>query len=181
MYRKNYLLLLLVMSILCFPLYVSAHTGLDSSNPEANQTVQPTDTMILRFESKIEAGGRVQVSAIGSSDVLDGTLSQKNERMTLKFDQTLSPGQYQVDWKIVGTDGHPIEGTYVFTVAANKVEAEPQEDQTSVRTEPKKEEPSATTTRATVDSRFAFWIAGGILILLALYFFYRTVLQGRKR
>lgn len=98
----------------------------------------------------------------------------------MRINQPLALGQYQVKWKIVGTDGHPIKDTYTFTVVASKVGAEPQEKTPSVRTETKKEEPSTATTRATADSWLPFLIAGGLLVL-SLYFFYRIVLKGRKR
>ena len=86
----------------------SAHTGLESSTPGANPTVQPTDKLTLRFESEIEAGGSLQVSAVDASDILEGTFTQENERMILTLDRPMAPGKYQVDWKIIGTDGHPI-------------------------------------------------------------------------
>ena len=36
--------------------------------------------------------------------------------MWANFLQPLKNGNYIVDWKIIGTDGHPIEGTFSFSV-----------------------------------------------------------------
>ncbi len=180
MYQKSFLLLLLTGALWWFPLHTSAHTGLESSTPGANQTVQPTDKLTLRFESEIEAGGSLQVSAVDASDNLEGTFTQESERMILTLDRPMAPGKYQVDWKIIGTDGHPINGTYTFTVVSSNTTSEPEEETSSLQKETKKVAPSQVTTRTTEDGRFPFWIAGGLFVL-ALYGFYQIILKGRKR
>lgn len=183
MLRVNYLLLLLSGMLLWCPVQVSAHTGLESSTPRADETVLPTKTITLNFETNIEAGGSIQVFDSTSSDALKGTFTQERRRMTFQLDRELTSGRYRVQWKIIGTDGHPIEGTYLFNIETQTTASE-----TSDQPKPKPiqqkdvdaETVKTTTSTAEETDFFPFLIAGGLFIML-LFFFYQIVLKGRTK
>ncbi|WP_372636119.1 copper resistance protein CopC [Cohnella sp.] len=40
-----------------------------------------------------------------------------SSKLTGKLEQALPSGEYTVEWRIIGEDGHPIKGTFGFTVA----------------------------------------------------------------
>ena len=42
--------------------------------------------------------------------------------MTAGFLSPLDNGTYTVEWKIIGADGHPIQGTYSFMVNQDELE-----------------------------------------------------------
>ncbi|MFX4306093.1 hypothetical protein F8N00_11935 [Exiguobacterium sp. A1_3_1] len=179
------LLGILVGAFFYYPNNAFAHTGLESSNPAANQTVESTQTVELNFATKIEAGGTLRVYQADDSTPLQGTVSQENQNLKLESDRPLTPGSYRVDWKIVGTDGHPIEDTYTFVVASKKQESASAKDTTadSQKKEDGKQEATFEneTARTADDGESSSFLIAGILLILVVYFFYRIVLKGRKR
>ncbi|MGN7854256.1 copper resistance CopC family protein [Exiguobacterium sp. 22311] len=181
MLRINYLLLLLSGMLLWCPVQVSAHTGLESSTPLADETVLPTKTITLNFETNIEAGGSIQVFDFASSDALKGTFTQERRRMTFQLDRELTPGRYRVQWKIIGTDGHPIEGTYLFNIETQATASETSDQPKPIQEKDVDAETVKTTTSPAEETDFfPFLIAGGLFIML-LFFFYQIVLKGRTR
>jgi len=181
MLRINYLLLLLSGMLLWCPVQVSAHTGLESSTPLADETVLPTKTITLNFETNIEAGGSIQVFDFASSDALKGTFTQERRRMTFQLDRELTSGRYRVQWKIIGTDGHPIEGTYLFNIETQATASETSDQPKPIQQKDVDAETVKTTTSPAEETDFfPFLIAGGLFIML-LFFFYQIVLKGRTR
>ena len=64
------------------------------------------------------------------------------------FLQSFRKRDYKVDWKIIGTDGHPIEGIFSFSVDAPVTEApaeEQVEPQEETQPQPKVEEKEVNT------------------------------------
>ncbi|WP_214846374.1 copper resistance protein CopC [Exiguobacterium sp. S90] len=179
--RINYLVLLLSGILLWCPVQVSAHTGLESSTPQADETVLPTKTITLDFETNIEAGGSIQVFDSTSSDALKGTFTQERRRMTFQLDRELTSGRYRVEWKIVGTDGHPIEGTYLFNIQTQTTASETSDQKKPIQQKDADTETVKTTTSPAEETDFfPFLVAGGLLIML-LFFLYQIVLKGRTK
>ncbi|WP_214770861.1 copper resistance protein CopC [Exiguobacterium sp. s133] len=179
--RINYLVLLLSGILLWCPVQVSAHTGLESSTPQADETVLPTKTITLDFETNIEAGGSIQVFDSTSSDALKGTFTQERRRMTFQLDRELTSGRYRVEWKIVGTDGHPIEGTYLFNIETQTTASETSDQKKPIQQKDADTETVKTTTSPAEETDFfPFLVAGGLLIML-LFFLYQIVLKGRTK
>ncbi|QUW20943.1 copper resistance protein CopC [Sporosarcina sp. Marseille-Q4063] len=129
-------LLLLIMSSNA----VYAHTSLTNSSPidgeEINEEVHEIE---LEFNTKIETTSTVKVFDENEEEVTLNTQVNDNV-MTGGFISPLDNGTYTVEWKIIGADGHPIQGTYSFTVNQNEIDdtAVPEEtDETPA--EPKEE------------------------------------------
>ncbi|MFC4807802.1 copper resistance CopC family protein [Paenibacillus sp. GCM10023250] len=110
-------LLLLLIALFALPTAASAHTELKSSSPADGETVTkaPSDIQ-LTFATTIQPltvlkvtdgeGKAVAVKSAAGENAITGT-----------FEQPLENGTYQVDWRIIGEDGHNISGSYAFTVA----------------------------------------------------------------
>jgi len=154
-----------------------AHTGLESSIPQANETIDPIDRIVLNFESNIEEQASLRVYPLRSSSPLRGSFSREERTMQMSWERPLTSGLYRVDWKIIGTDGHPIEGTYSFTVASKKSTA----DQVSDSLTKKEVKTEQKNTRATRDESIFPFLITGVLLVLGVYSFYRIVLRGRRR
>lgn len=120
------LLLMLVM-----PFTVNAHTALTASSPVNGEVLaESPEELELSFGTVIEEGssmmldgpkGKIELDEITiEGNVMKGSLSEKLEN-----------GSYIILWKIIGEDGHPIEGEILFSLdgAAEEMVEEPvQED-----------------------------------------------------
>lgn len=131
--RKVAILLILFISLV--PFTVMAHTTLTESNPSEGEVLstQP-ENIELEFGTVIEEGSSMTLSGPEASIEL-GEITVSDNIMTGEVTNELPNGQYIIDWKIIGEDGHPIEGQILFGV---DVEA-PQEE---VAEEPAEEEPA---------------------------------------
>ncbi|PID21118.1 copper resistance protein CopC [Sporosarcina sp. P3] len=114
--RKN----IVMMTILLFIISantVSAHTGLTSATPADGEVVfGEIHEITLDFNTKIEATSTVKVFNEANEEVTVSHTSVNDHIMTAGILSPLDPSTYTVDWKIIGADGHPIQGTYSFVV-----------------------------------------------------------------
>jgi methionine-rich copper-binding protein CopC len=101
-----------------------AHSDLQSTSPLAGETVEAGRIDVtLKFNEEILTGegsgavisviGPVEAEAVehsdGCVDAIRGSLVVEG----VSLDQ---PGTYEVNWRVVSADGHPIEGVYEFKV-----------------------------------------------------------------
>lgn len=115
--KKTILPLLVFLCILYLPGMAFAHTGLESSSPKEGEVVTGDLTKIsLVFKSKVESLSNFQLFNKENQkiDVLD--LQINDTTMTGTLAKPAANGEYQVQWNIVGTDGHPIKGQFSFQV-----------------------------------------------------------------
>ena len=121
---------ILWMTIACVLLLSNqalAHTGLESSTPAQGSTVtEKLSEITLTFLTKIEETSSFTLtdSSEESVEVEDITVSENV--LTGNVKDSLENGAYQITWKIIGADGHPIEGVIDFVLDAPK-ETEPVE------------------------------------------------------
>lgn len=136
---------LLVMSIASSAF---AHSHLEGSNPADGEMVtKPLTEIVLEFDGHIEQGSFLDVAttsgqAIELKDIIieEGTLKGT-------VAESLPNNEYKVNWSIISTDSHPLEGEFSFTVNApvsETVEKETEESSVVTSTvENSKEEASA--------------------------------------
>lgn len=121
-------LMFIIMFLTLLPTTVFAHTGLESSNPKDKEIItDPITEIRLTFNTNLEKlstfelydkqGQKLNVDSIKvERDILKGT-----------FNGPLPNGDYTVNWKIAGEDGHIIERSFTFTVKMpEKTSQEPQ-------------------------------------------------------
>ncbi|MGG1685893.1 copper resistance CopC family protein [Pseudalkalibacillus sp. NRS-1564] len=124
------ILVLTIACLLTFGNMTYAHTGLESSNPEDGSTItEELDIVTLTFETEIEETSSFELQNASGETVAVDNITVENNTMTGTFDQPIENGEYEVPWKIIGVDGHPIEGTFSFSVDAP--ESEVKEDESS--------------------------------------------------
>ncbi|NHN28221.1 copper resistance CopC family protein [Paenibacillus agricola] len=115
--KKTILPLIAFIWILILPGMALAHTGLESSSPKEGEVVTAELTKIsLVFKSKVESLSTFQLFNKENQkiDVLDLQINETT--MTGTLAKPAANGGYQVQWNIVGTDGHPIKGQFSFQV-----------------------------------------------------------------
>lgn len=95
------------------------HATLLSSEPAAKSRL-PTGPRRVRlvFSEPIEGTlARITiVPAAGTPIVLHPASDPRDVHAVVAPVDSLGPGAYRVDWRVVSADGHPVEGTYAFAV-----------------------------------------------------------------
>jgi methionine-rich copper-binding protein CopC len=115
--------LTLALSSLMFnALPASAHADFESSTPAAGETVEAGNIQVaLMFGEEMlgtEASGTV-VSVQGpagpeNAQWADGCIDSVRGKLVSESVSLSLPGTYEVDWRAVSADGHPVEGTFKF-------------------------------------------------------------------
>ncbi|QFG22693.1 copper resistance CopC family protein [Actinomadura sp. WMMB 499] len=106
---------LTLAAALAFAAPASAHTALTGSNPEEGATVAPPSEIVLEFASEVKLP---QVVVTDESDARHelGEPETAGNDVTQALKAPLPNGGYTVGWRAVSPDGHPISGTFEFTV-----------------------------------------------------------------
>lgn len=152
--KTSVLLTLGLLLVLVFPTATWAHSKLESSTPAADAKItESVKEVNLSFNENIDEnlstlkvknaqGEAVEVSEVKvNQNTMAGTLAAP-----------LPSGSYTVEWKIVGGDGHPVDGTYAFEVDAPEGEAAPE---TSADTEETPADTGSTPDETTADDTAA--------------------------
>lgn len=102
-----------------------AHDAMEASSPEAGSTVEAgMIPIVLTFEEDVmqtadNAG--IEVSVVGpaqseATERTDGCVDSVEGAVITESADIDLPGTYTVNWRSVGSDGHPVEGTFTFEV-----------------------------------------------------------------
>jgi methionine-rich copper-binding protein CopC len=116
------LFLVSCLSVLTTP-SSSAHVTIVSSFPERFANVNPIPTEVwIEFSGKLQT---LDGEALNSLEVVDSTGIAVNfedpiisgGRITTKISGQSAPGVFTVKYRVVGDDGHVIEGDYTFNAS----------------------------------------------------------------
>ena len=111
---------ILVVSFILFLSLVNsalAHTGLESSTPTNGEILnEELQQITLTFETKVEQGSTFQLQNSNGESISVENLSLSENQLVGGLSDPLTNGEYTVNWKIIGSDGHAVEGEYSFTV-----------------------------------------------------------------
>ena len=117
---KRLLVLATTFAIFSAPV-ANAHTSLVSTNPAKNAVLHASPKSItLTFNDPLIKIAGKNISWIklnnskGSGLFLRGAIVLKN-KITLDL-PTLAADKYKVSYRVVSNDGHPVSGSYFFTV-----------------------------------------------------------------
>ena len=121
--RKFISVLFLVFLAIATTPQASAHVEIVNSYPEQYSNVNPIPTEVW-----IEFSGNLQTlegQAVNSVEVIDSTGIAVNYedavisggRITTKISGQSAPGAFTVKYRVVGDDGHVIEGDYTFNAS----------------------------------------------------------------
>lgn len=119
----------------------NAHDALVSSDPAADATVDVLpEKLTLAFSAELLSGGGndVVVTDAEGTALDDGDAVVDGTQLVQALLPEAAPGAVTVVWRAVSSDGHPIAGEYVFTVAAPSPTSsdEPAPEPTATRTAP---------------------------------------------
>ena len=115
----------------------------------------------------VEGGNRVRVTDSAGNSLVEGKgdakVSGNTVTQTLNLKDLAADETYTVTWRVVSSDGHPIQGTYRFTVGAGKTASAPV---SSASAEQSSEAQNGSDTEHKEELAPWLWGGSGLLILL---------------
>ncbi|EWS81942.1 copC domain protein [Brachybacterium phenoliresistens] len=122
-----------------------AHDHLVSSDPEDGAQLEASpEAITLTFSADVmDVSPVVRIVDAQEQTVLEETPTIDGTTATLALDEPLPAGDYTVQWRVVSSDGHPIEGTFAIAVQNDAATEEPTESAS-----PAEESPAVETTAA---------------------------------
>jgi hypothetical protein len=111
-------ILALSASLLLSTSQAQAHAQLVRAEPAANASVATPVTITLHFNEALEAKiSSFKLTDIdGKAIVVTPASAPDNRSLAAVPAAPLASGLYTVSWTALGRDGHPMKGTYSFTV-----------------------------------------------------------------
>lgn len=150
----------------------SAHTGLTNSVPGEGEEVKgEINEIVLEFNTTIETASTVKVFDEQEKEVHLGHTQVTENVMKAGFLSPLENGLYTVEWKIIGADGHPIQGTYSFAVSQIEIESPSISDEaqdTAAETKEEKEEETMEQPAVSNQSKIA---SNDVLVIILVLLF----------
>jgi methionine-rich copper-binding protein CopC len=96
-----------------------AHNSLTDASPAKNATLKKAPGGVkLTFLQRVDPDAlEIAVADSAKREVAASGPTASGKSGTLTFDDTLANGTYTVTYRVVSLDGHPVRGSYKFTVA----------------------------------------------------------------
>lgn len=134
----------------------AAHNSLTATTPAKDAELDTAPTEItLKFLQKLDpAFTTIVLSDAAEQKVPTSEPVVTGAEGTISIDGTLANGTYTVAYRVVSADGHPVQGSYAFTVAdpagaeaptPEPAESSPAAEPTTAPTEPGSASPVAAT------------------------------------
>jgi copper transport protein len=125
------LLAALVLATWCAP-PAAAHTKLQSSTPAAGSTSDgPVDEVALTFTLPVTSlGDGIVIAGPAGTVAADVATTEGGLVLVATAAEPLASGGYTVRWTAAAQDGHPLEGTFGFTVS-DPAPSEPEPEETA--------------------------------------------------
>ncbi|WP_292728837.1 copper resistance CopC family protein [Microbacterium sp. UBA837] len=95
-----------------------AHDELVASSPQQDEqlTVAPTSVELTFSAEIMEMGAAVIVADAQENDWVAGDIQIDFDTLTVPLNEGMPNGAYEIRWRVVSSDGHPISGLIPFTV-----------------------------------------------------------------
>lgn len=113
-------LVLLALPGVALPPPKAVHATLVSSEPAANSRLTSRPSRIRLVYSEPVEGKLAKVSIVpsaGAPILLRAGADPRDVHAVIAPVDSIGPGNYRVEWRVVSADGHPVDGTYLFAIA----------------------------------------------------------------
>ena len=96
----------------------SAHDQLIKQTPGAAEQLKaaPTEVKLTFSATLLDLGNEIRVLDPQGNNVAEGAPVQNGPNLTQPLAQDLPDGLYEVRWRVVSSDGHPISDSYTFSI-----------------------------------------------------------------
>lgn len=129
-------LMVCLICLMSFPEMTSAHAYLKQSNPSVNTKLETSPKNIsLVFSEPIQSAfHHIEVfGEDGNAELHESFIPDEDEtKLIAKLKQDLRKGVYTIKWRVISSDGHPIEGTIPFIIGEETVTKAAADDHSSV-------------------------------------------------
>ncbi len=147
-----------------------AHDSLTGSDPGEGEKVASAEQITLTFSAQpLDLSAQVRATDSAGTVLFDGEPTIDGTSVIAEFDQAPAAGDVTVQWRVVSSDGHPIEGTTTFTVTEEPEAAPTTDAAASAAPEPTQSAPTTASADAEETSALSpTVIAAGIIVAIAL-------------
>ncbi|MEC1522392.1 copper resistance protein CopC [Neobacillus niacini] len=131
----NKIALLSTFLFFIFGANVFAHSHLEDSTPKNGEIVSESlKAITLTFETALEPTSSFTLLNEKNDSIPLSTVTISGNQLVANVEGNLVNGAYTIHWKIIGEDGHPLEGDIPFTteLPINAASPEQSETQSSV-------------------------------------------------
>lgn len=150
-----------------------AHDELVSSNPSQNaQLSQAPQSLELTYSGEImdlEGVNQVRVSNAAGESMTEGSPQVEGKQVIQDLKSDQQEGTYTVSWRVVSSDGHPIQGTFTYQVGqASDLASQAAGSSASSSAAESSAAPSAESAAADPLSQLGNGLSGPLKLVLAL-------------
>jgi methionine-rich copper-binding protein CopC len=95
-----------------------AHDKLDSSSPKDGAALDAAPSeIVLTYSDAVQTSfANVVVSGPGGTNIAEGKPQVVGNKVTQPVKSEAPNGTYTVSWRVVSSDGHPIDGTFTYAI-----------------------------------------------------------------
>ena len=114
--------LLSVSLLISLTPHAYAHSTLVSSNPGSGAILNSPPTRVsLTFNEKLliisgQHPNSLQVTSMTGDSLIVGPLVIKGNIISIPLKSKAQKGRFKVSYRVVSADGHPIQGSFFFTI-----------------------------------------------------------------
>ncbi|WP_235216224.1 copper resistance CopC family protein [Ruegeria halocynthiae] len=105
------------MVVAMAPMLAAAHSKSETTTPADGATVTEVPELSMRFDDPMRIISVTLSSPDGDVEIERETgMDPAKEFLAMPMEE-LAPGSYRFDWRGMASDGHPMQGSFSFTVA----------------------------------------------------------------
>ncbi|MFK7745892.1 MAG: copper resistance protein CopC [Roseobacter sp.] len=93
------------------------HSKATQTTPDNNAMVQAIDIIEMQFDDPMRVTAISLTGPSGNVEIIRETGLEPVSEFRARPNETLGAGVYHVDWRGLASDGHPMQGTFSFTIA----------------------------------------------------------------
>ena len=107
---------LLGLAIVVAPALAFAHSKSEATTPADGATVTEVPELSMRFDDPMRIISVTLTSPDGNVEIERETGMDPATEFRASPSEALPPGNYRFDWRGMASDGHPMQGSFSFTV-----------------------------------------------------------------
>ncbi|MEO1638669.1 MAG: copper resistance protein CopC [Pseudomonadota bacterium] len=108
---------LLGLAVVVAPAFAFAHSKSEATTPANGATVTEVPELSMRFDDPMRIISVTLTSPDGDVEIDRETDMDPATEFRATPVEVLAPGSYRFDWRGMASDGHPMQGSFSFTVA----------------------------------------------------------------
>ena len=110
-------IILTLTAILAITTPALSHSKAEDTSPASGATVKIVEAIELRFDHPMRVTAIKLTGPDGELEVIRENGLDPVTEFRAKPPENMPAGAYTVDWRGLSSDGHPMRGTFEFTVA----------------------------------------------------------------